>query len=328
MYHPRMLTSWLNKILGFWGVAPDVTGHAEKLISAVGGFIGILLTLWVSLHYLGTQGAALLVASMGASAVLLFAVPHGALSQPWALLGGHVVSAVIGVACAQAISNTLMAAPLAVALAIAAMHYLRCIHPPGGATAITAVIGGSEVHALGYQFVLTPVLLNTAIMLLTAVAVNYTFPWRRYPASLKKQAVSNAVPVSTQVQSAEISRPLSQGDFEYALREIGSYVDISEDDLARIYRLAVKHAWQLSDQPEQIAEGLYYSNGEQGERWSVRKVVELSCDESDEEVIVTFKVVAGDGHGTQDIATLADFTGWQQYEVILKEGSWHRIRQI
>ncbi|OGT29530.1 MAG: hypothetical protein A3K00_02580, partial [Gallionellales bacterium RIFOXYD2_FULL_52_7] len=167
--------SLFHKVKSVLGVGSNVTSHAEKIISAVGGFIGILLIMWVSYHYLGTQGAALLVASMGASAVLLFAVPHGELSQPWSLMGGHAVSALIGVACAQSIANLLIAAPLAVALAIAAMHYLRCIHPPGGATAITAVVGGSEVHALGYQFVLTPVLLNAVTLLFAAVAVNYLF---------------------------------------------------------------------------------------------------------------------------------------------------------
>lgn len=316
MYYPYMLAIWLNKIHGFWGVAPDTTSHAEKLISAVGGFLGILLTLWVSLHYLGTQGAVLLVASMGASAVLLFAVPHGALSQPWPLLGGHLISAVIGVACAQSVGYPLIAAPLAVALAIAAMHYLRCIHPPGGATAITAVIGGTEVHALGYQFVLTPVLLNAVIMLLVAVAVNYAFPWRRYPASFGKRVVAS------KPQGA--SAPLGHRDFAYALSEMDSYVDISAEDLDKIYRLAIKHAHQLSDQPEQIAAGCYYSNGEFGLNALVRKVTELSGDGE----VVTYKVVDGEGQGMAGQATLADFIDWQRYEVIRKDGSWHRIRPV
>ena len=320
--------SFIKNILGFWGVVPNTTSHAEKVISAVGGFVGISLTMWISLYYLGTQGAVLLVASMGASAVLLFAVPHGALSQPWSLLGGHVVSTLVGVTCAQNFENPFVAAPLAVALAIAAMHYLRCIHPPGGATAITAVIGGSQVHALGYQFVLTPVLLNAAIMLFAAVAVNYAFPWRRYPASFKKQAVGSNVPVSSGDQAADVFKQLGHGDFTYALGEIGSYVDVNEDDLVKIYRLAVKHAYQLSDQPEQITAGLYYSNGEYGENGSVRKVVELSGDGAGDDSVVTFNVVAGDGRGTVEAATLADFTHWQQYEVILKDGSWHRIRHV
>ena len=256
---------FFSRLARFWGVAPNATGHAEKLISGAGGFLGILLAMGVSLDYLGAQGAALLVASMGASAVLLFAVPHGALSQPWPLLGGHVISAVIGVACAQAVANPLLAAPLAVALAITAMHYLRCIHPPGGATALTAVIGGTQLHDLGYQFVITPVLLNAVLMLSAAIAVNYVFAWRRYPASLMKQAE----------RTPPVEAGLNQDDFEYALRELGSYVDISKEDLSSICRLAAKHAYLSSDQPEQITAGLCYSNGEQGEALCVRRVIEF-----------------------------------------------------
>ncbi|MDX8379585.1 MAG: HPP family protein [Gallionella sp.] len=299
-----------KRIISVLGVEQNVTGHGEKAISATGGFIGILLIMWVSHYYLGEQGAAMLVASMGASAVLLFAVPHGALSQPWPLLCGNLVSALIGVTVAQSISNTLIAAPLAVALAIATMHYLRCVHPPGGATALTAVMGGSQIHALGYLFVLTPVLLNVVIILFTAIAVNYAFPWRRYPAGLIKQIVV-----------APTSR-LSHGDFTYALEEIGSYVDINEADLSKIYSLAIKHAWQLSDQSEKIAEGLCYSNGEQGDDLSVRKVLGLL----DDGTVVTFKIVAGYGKGVTKTNTLVDFSNWQKYEVIFKEGEWRRIR--
>ena len=121
---------------------------------------------------------------MGASAVLLFAVPHGALSQPWNVFGGHVLSAIIGVSCAMLFSNEIIAASAAVGIAIGVMHYLRCIHPPGGATALAAVIGGEATHALGYQFVITPVLINALVMLAVAVAFNFAFPWRRYPAWL------------------------------------------------------------------------------------------------------------------------------------------------
>lgn len=297
------------------GIYSGSISHGEKLLSAMGGFVGILLCLWVSGYFLGMQGAALLVASMGASAVLLFAVPHGALSQPWALVGGHLVSALIGVVCAKLVAEPLLAAPLAVALAIAAMHYLRCIHPPGGATALTAVMGGEQVHALGFQFVLTPVLLNIIIMLVAAVAVNYAFPWRRYPASLKK--IAGIKPV----KNSECIESLGHDDFAYARCEIGSFVDVSEADLIKIYHLAVKHARQLSDQPEGIAVGLYYSNGEWGEGLSVRKV--LSCDEA----VVAYRIVAGTGEGSVNQVTCAEFAQWQRYEVILKQGVWHRIRQ-
>ena len=313
-----------KKILLFLGIESHSTSHAEKAISSVGGFIGILLVMWISIHYVGAQGAALITASMGASAVLLFAAPHSPLAQPWPLVGGNLISALVGVSCAQLISNPLLAAPLAVALAITAMHYLRCMHPPGGGTVLAAVIGGPEVHALGYQFVLTPVLLNATILLVTAIMVNYAFPWRRYPASFKKQPVKDHV--KEQVQRSRASDKLSHADFEYALKEIGSFVDVTEDDLARIYRLALKHAQQLTDQPEKIAIGNYYSNGEYSAQWSVRKVIELTGN--GEDALVTYKIVDGKGEDSAGTCTLADFNNWQKYEVILKQGTWHRIMHV
>lgn len=103
---------------------------------------------------------------MGASAVLVFAVPHGKLSQPWALFAGQLSSAFVGVSCYILVPNLFLAAGLAVGLAIGVMHVLRCIHPPGGATALVAVVGTSQIHTLGFEYLLTPVLLNTLIIFL------------------------------------------------------------------------------------------------------------------------------------------------------------------
>jgi CBS domain-containing membrane protein len=178
--------SWpvlLGALRRFAGPGANSAGHLEKWVSGAGGLIGILGVLLVAQAYLGLNGSAGLAASMGASAVLLFAVPHGPLSQPWPVFGGHLISAVIGVACAQLVAQPFLGAALAVALAISAMYYLRCIHPPGGATALTAVAGGHAVHALGFHYVLTPVLLNVLIILSVAILFNYPFPWRRYPAA-------------------------------------------------------------------------------------------------------------------------------------------------
>ena len=161
---------------------------AEKLASTLGGFIGIFLISSISFHFTGASGAALIVPSMGASAVLVFAVPHGKLSQPWALFGGQLSSALVGVSCYYLVPNVFLASGLAVGLAIGTMHILRCVHPPGGATALAAVIGSAQIHALGYGYVLTPVFLNTVIIFVTAVAFNSFFPWRRYPVSLMRFA--------------------------------------------------------------------------------------------------------------------------------------------
>ena len=165
--------------------------HTERIVSAAGGFAGILVLLLISNHFVGMDDAGFVVASMGSTAVLLFAVPHGALSQPWAVTGGHVTSAIIGVTCAQFVPVPFLAAALAVGLAIGAMHYLHCMHPPGGATAMWMVVGGPGVQSLGYQAVFTPVLVSVLVILAAAVIFNYPFEWRRYPAVLALSAIAD-----------------------------------------------------------------------------------------------------------------------------------------
>lgn len=198
----RFLQRWVG------GGAVRRRGHIEQWMSGAGGLLGLAAVVFISTRQLGLHDAAGVVASMGASAVLLFAVPHGPLSQPWAVFGGHLVSALVGVACAQWISHPIVAAAAAVGLAITGMHYLNCIHPPGGATALSAVVGGEAVHQLGFQFVLTPVLLNTLIILLVAVLFNAPFAWRRYPAAWapREKSPPPATPVPASVSAVENRR--------------------------------------------------------------------------------------------------------------------------
>lgn len=222
----------------WWAADEHPASHREKLISALGGFIGILLVFWVSGRVLDWHGAALVIGSMGASAVLLFAVPHGSLSQPWPVIGGHLLSAAVGVACARWLADPLFAAPLAVALSIAAMYYLRCLHPPGGATALVAVVGGPQIHALGYGFLLEPLLVNVLVLVVAAVLINYAFPWRRYPRALMPAQRSG--PAAPAVVGEKLV--IAHSDLVYALSELDSYIDVSEEDLLQIYALAVRHA--------------------------------------------------------------------------------------
>jgi CBS domain-containing membrane protein len=145
------------------------------------------------------------------------------------------VSAVIGVGCARWLGNEpMLAAALAVSLSIAAMYSLRCLHPPGGATALYAVLGGETVHALGYGYVFSPVLLNVMALFAVAVVFNSPFEWRRYPQSWahRPQAVADTAEESMIPHSSLV----------YALSQIDTFVDVSEEDLRRIYALALAGA--------------------------------------------------------------------------------------
>jgi CBS-domain-containing membrane protein len=203
----------------------------ERFVTSLGGFLGILAVYFVSDTLLDIHGAAMLVASMGASAVLLFAVPHSALAQPWNVVGGHLVSALIGVSCARYIPDMLFAAATSVGVAILVMHYLRCIHPPGGATALTAVIGGSSVHDLGYVFVIEPILINTVVIVTIAIVFNALFDYYRYPAIHGKSG-------KRLTRHDEYYPPIAHADMVYALSQVDTIVPVSEEDLIKIYELA------------------------------------------------------------------------------------------
>lgn len=223
------------------GVELDPVSWTEKLVSVIGGVLSILLIVAISQNALHLTGASMLIASMGASAVLLFAVPHGQLSQPWPVVGGHLFSAVIGVTCAKWIPYTPLAAACAVGLAIGMMHQLKCIHPPGGATALTAVIGGASVRSLGYGFVWSPVALNVLVIVAVAIAFNGLFRWRKYPAYLNHRRGRFAD--SQDTPGDDRSEEISHEEVVAALRSLDSFVDVTEDDLVRLYHiLSTNHA--------------------------------------------------------------------------------------
>ena len=211
------------------GIEIDDVSAKERVVASSGGVIAILLVLVMSEHVLGLEGGAVLIGSIGASAVLLFAVPHGQLSQPWPVFGGQVLSAIVGVTCGRLIEPRELAAACAVGIAIGVMHTAKCVHPPGGATALAAVTSGPAVTELGYGFVIRPVLVNTVTILVVAVAYNAFFVWRRYPAAL--------VPPSDAVRRA--TGP-THDQVREAMREIESFVDVTEEDLLRLHDLLTR----------------------------------------------------------------------------------------
>lgn len=140
----------------------------------IGSFLGIYAVWWLN-NFIGIQEDAnlFLIGSFGASAVLIYGVPMGELSQPRNLIGGHVISALVGVIAYNLFPDNLpLASALAVSVAIAAMLATNTTHPPGGATALIAVIGGASVHQLGLMYAFSPVLIGALIMLLIALIVN------------------------------------------------------------------------------------------------------------------------------------------------------------
>lgn len=161
-----------------------------KLLSGVSCFSAILMVGWVTQKFGLGIAYPIIVASMGASAVILFIMPSSPLAQPWPLVGGQLISATIGVACAHAFTDTAFASAFAVGASVLAMLLFRCLHPPGSATALTPIMAGDPITALGYGFVLIPVGINVAIMLIMAIAINRLIFHYEYP-SFPRQADDN-----------------------------------------------------------------------------------------------------------------------------------------
>ncbi|KJR42185.1 HPP family protein [Candidatus Magnetoovum chiemensis] len=162
--------------------APPLVSVSEIFWSWVGAFLGISAVAYINYNVLKGTDFVMLVGSFGASAVLIYGAVRSPLAQPRNLIGGHILSALIGVTSYHFFSSYMwLASALAVATAIALMHATKTLHPPGGATALIAVIGGDPIHRLGYFYALMPVGAGAAIMLLVAILVNNIPRTRRYP---------------------------------------------------------------------------------------------------------------------------------------------------
>ena len=303
------------------GFEPNTTSHAEKLISIAGGLTGILAVYYISTLMLDNPFSQVIVLGpIGASAVLLFAVPQGALSQPWQVIGGNFLSAAVGVTCYKFIPDTLLSASVAVALAIGVMHYLRCLHPPGGATALTAVIGGDEIHELGYGFLFEPVLINVVVIVAIAIMFNYAFHWRRYPAHLAKRHKR-----SEEVQGNEREYELTQEDFAAAMQQLDSYIDVTSEGLTELLELAKQHAEKSATHPAEILPGHYYSNGKLGRLWSIRQVIDQADIARADKDMVIYKVVAGNGGYETALCLRDEFRQWARFEVVQENGRWVKV---
>lgn len=212
------------------------TSVKESCYGALGAFVGLFGTAFVCQWGLGLN-VHWLIAPMGASAVLLFAAPASPLAQPWSILVGNGVSALMGVLSAQLIPEMALASAAAVMLAIAAMFLTRSLHPPGGAVALTAVIGGEGIRQLGVGYVLLPVLLNSLLLLMLALLYNRLLG-RRYPNSGKAQP--NRHQTADPQPSERIATQATAIDL--ALEQHGELLDISRQDLQALLQEAQLHA--------------------------------------------------------------------------------------
>lgn len=227
--------SWLR---GF-GPAQAAVVPVEWLRAGLGALFGIAVAGAVSRAAVGsTSDLPLLVAPVGASAVLLFGVPGGPLAQPWSLLAGNMISAVVGVACARWIPWPLWAAAAAVGGAVMLMFALRCVHPPGGAVALTAVIGGPAIHALGFGFAAVPVGVNSLFLLAAALLYNNAAR-RRYP----HVAAPQAHPHRTADLPASERLRFQPEDMDRALARHRELLDVSRDDLEALFLDAETQAY-------------------------------------------------------------------------------------
>jgi hypothetical protein len=237
-------------------------------------------------------------------------------------MGGHLISALVGITCAKFIPEIRIAAPLAVGLAVGAMYYLKCIHPPGGATALSAVVGGVSVHELGYLYAVTPVLINVIVILAVAIAFNYAFKWRRYPTYLARKQTPSPTKETT---SGYNYGAITHEDFVYALSQFDTLLDISENDLLTIYDLVTKRHQHDSISYQQLIPGHYYSNGEYGENWSVRQIIDWAESNDTGEEKLIYKIVAGKGRRNTGVLSKNEFSSWAKHEVIRDEENWRRV---
>lgn len=212
---------WLNTLKPNFKVLP----LKDRLVCGIGALIGLTISSLISWYVLGDFNA-WYIAPMGASSVLLFAVPASPLAQPWNMVVGNTIAGIIGVTCAMYIPNLTEAFSVAVALAIFLMMTTDSLHPPSGAVAITAVLGGESVHQLGYYFIFYPVLLNSVLLLVIAIIFNRLLG-KQYPQVAQLNTRSKD-PTPTQKVT------IQPQDIQEVLEHQTELLDISEYDLQKI----------------------------------------------------------------------------------------------
>lgn len=221
----------------FFADTPTMSG-AERRRSTLGGLLG--MGLCAGLLHMAPQGSHWLLAPMGASAVILFALSHSPLAQPWPIIGSFSIATAVGLASAWAIPDVWLAVGVALGTSIWFMARLNCIHPPAGALALVVVLDGVPTLAQAGQTA-ELVALNVLALLLAALAINNLVLRRRYP--YMAPAHNNKLHRTQDAEPLERTG-LNHADLESAVRALDTFVDVRGEELVELYRLAVDHAFE------------------------------------------------------------------------------------
>lgn len=237
----------LNNLLRLFAIAPIQLTLREKCIAVLACLSAIFLTGLITQTYSAAH-TPFMVASMGASAVILFAVPSSPMAQPWSFAGGQMFSALIGVYCAFYIDDVVLASALAAGLSVMMMFTLHCLHPPGAATALAPVLGNFHPGVLDNSFLWIPVGSNILLMLGLALLINRLLG-REYPVRVAAKA-DMATINSNQNKLLGISR----ADVEQATQAVDHFLDVSVDDLGHIFTRLQLLSFQRNRGPLACAE--------------------------------------------------------------------------
>lgn len=205
----------------------------ERMIACFGAALGVGLTIFISHEVIGdTVYLPWIIGPVGASAVILFAIPASPLAQPWSIIGGNTLSALIGVAVTQIISEPILAATLGVFSALAAMSIARCLHPPGGAVALAAILGAPSVPVSSALFPIGPVAVNSLILVGLGI-VFHRLSRRNYPHFPELAEKSTHATVDP---PATVRGGFNDDDVDAALVALDATFDIDRHDLKRLLR--------------------------------------------------------------------------------------------
>lgn len=213
---PERVLTWLKALRP----APQAVNARERARVVLGAGLGLLLAGALS-HAVMPMALPWLVAPLGASAVLVFGVPASPLAQPWAVVGGNTVSALVGIACLRWLPLPMLGtAAVAVALAIGLMFLLRCLHPPGGAASLLMVLTATA----DWRFAFEPVALNSLLLVLAGITYN-TLTGRRYPHAQHAPALAATGP--------QVAPPrFGDAELDAVLARYNQVLDVPRDDLA------------------------------------------------------------------------------------------------